>query len=278
MQNNFLDPILGSSTKSAIIECLTEKPLTLKELCSKVEKTTTEMIEAGILQKNEKELMINKEWVEKIKDRFDKIISDSNKPPAANQAKIHYLNNYSEFAKFIIDAACSQIGKDNTPGICIMKHSWPGLGLEEEYIQKMNKFLKSNTYYDVTESSTPLDYAFAKTLEKMGKKIIVGSKLSYPYDMVCKGDTILQIIFEKNFSKDFHKIYEKYTQLDENAINDILQKIVSRPTTIQIIQSTNKKFAEEIRRTVLQEYAKVNKNNAISNKNKLQYIQRQRQE
>jgi len=272
MQNSFLDPILGSSTKSSIIECLTEKPLTLKELCSKVEKTTTkpltyqaihkattEMIEAGILQKNEKELMINKEWVEKVKTAFDKLFIDSNKPPEENQVKIHYLNNYSAFARFIIDIAYSQIGKDNTPGICIMKHSWPGLGLEEEYIQKMNKFLKASDYYDLTESSTPLDYAFAKTLEKMGKKIIVGSKIEYPYDIVCKGDNILQIIFEKSFAKDFDEIYKKYKQLDEHAMNDILQKIVSRPTTIQIIQSTNKKFADEIRQIVLQEYKKINK-------------------
>ncbi|MGI6589915.1 MAG: hypothetical protein ACOX1V_04630 [Candidatus Iainarchaeum sp.] len=272
MQDGFLDPILGNSTKSIIVKILSESPLTLKELCAQIKKTTTkpltyqaihkattEMIKEGILQKNEKTLQINQEWVEKVKKAFENIKIDSKKNDIEDKVKIYYLPNYSVFARFIINLAYSFIGKDETPGICIMKHSWPALGLEEEYIQKMNKFLKANTYYDLTENSTPLDCAFAKTLEKMGKKIIVGSKISFPYDLVCKGDSIIQIIFEKQFAEVYDKIYKKHKQLDENAINDILQEIVSKSTNIQVIQSTNKKFAEELRLKVIKEYKEVNK-------------------
>jgi len=272
MQNNTLNPILGNTTKATIINILSQNPpLTLKQLHTELEKQNnkpityqathkaiSEMITDTILEKTQdKKLQINKDWITKGSAIFEKIKSNSHNQQTTENVKVKYFNNYSSFSKYIINSAKDLPNPENRPCICIMKHSWVPLGLEEEDFKKITNFLKENQYYDLTTNSTPLDLAFAKTLEKMGKNVIVGSKIKYPYDLLCKGDTIIQIIFDKKYSEDYDKIFKKHKKLDENSMKDIIDKLVSVQTQIQVTEIKNEELSKKIQTQVLKEYKKV---------------------
>lgn len=269
MQNSFLDPILGSSTKSAIIEALTEKPLTLKELCSKVEKTTTkpltyqaihkattEMIEAGILQKNEKELMINKEWVEKV-ENFAKTLKTPNEqqnPNFIGNGKTYAFENFVEYARFVIRFFLEAPNTNNKEGICILNHSWPLFGMSTTDYELLKKLFSETKFYEIVKKATPLDVAFSKTVEQIGKKVKLPEKYDSTCDIVVKGDQIFQAFYTPEFLKTFDAIYDKHTTLNEEVMNELITKIMSPKTKIVVNIFKDKELAESIRKNVLERY------------------------
>jgi len=267
MQNNFLDPILGSSTKSAIIEALTEKPLTLKELCSKVEKTTTkpltyqaihkattEMIEARILQKNEKELMINKEWVEKI-ENFTKTMRETPKNSTPNHPEIkkYVFNSFAEVGKFVIKCSHDFENPENKIGLCIFKHSWPLFGMTKQDYDLLEDTVKNCPYFELVEGNTPLDHMFSKPLLDMGKPIIHGAKTTSPFDIILKGDYVQQVFFPKKVLDKLDQMYNSCKSLDDFSVVNLLKDFVVEHNEIPMIIIKDSSLADKIRENALKE-------------------------
>ena len=284
MQNSFLDPILGSSTKSAIIEALTEKPLTLKELCSKVEKATTkpltyqaihkattEMIETGILQKNGKELMINKEWVEKVAG-FAKSIKDAKQSTNQSQPEIkkYILPSFAEAGQFVIKASHDSENPDKKVSICLFRHSWPLFGMTKNDYDLLMETIVESPFFELVQGNTILDKLFSKPLLDMGKKAIIhGSKLNYPYDIVVKGDTVQQIIFPKEILERLDKMYESCKDINDLSIVSLLKDYVVEKNEIPIVIIKDEALADKIRGDAVEELLK--HKNEIP-KDSLQYL------
>jgi hypothetical protein len=270
MQNSFLDPILGSSTKSSIIECLTEKPLTLKELCSKVEKTTTkpltyqaihkattEMIEAGILQKNEKELMINKEWVEKV-ENFTSFLKNSQKDNSQDelQMQTHEFETFSDMGKFIIKFLYETPNPKNKPSFCILKHAWPVLGFDKTDYLRFTETLKKAPFFEFISEDSPLDNLFAETFSKMGKKVFCIKKQTSFTDTIVRANCVIQIIYTNDFLKEYHQIFENSRKDKSMQVNDVLINFIVKKTKIIMHIIWNEELADKI----------INENLAIINK------------
>ncbi|MCX6804186.1 MAG: hypothetical protein NTY48_06510 [Candidatus Diapherotrites archaeon] len=268
MQPSTLAPIFGNNTtKAAIIQSLSEKALTLKELHRQVQKVTNksityqalhkatkEMITDEILEKIGKEITINKEWIEKVDD-FVKNIKDSKAEVKGDSiTRVYPYNTFGKFASAIIKLVHDAPNPEKKPGVCITKHAWPTLGLSKTDYDNLHELLKEVKYYDVTTRDTLLDRAFAKTLEKMGKMVKVGSKLEITLDTLCTGDSLFEVVFEKSFSDTIDKIFKKYAVINEDAINDILKNVVAKKTTIKIIHTLSTQQATEIREKILAEF------------------------
>ena len=264
MQNTYLTPILGNSTKSSIIQILTEKPLTLKEIQYQLgknnpkpityqatPKATTEMIKDEILQKNGREIQINKDWAYAI-ENFAKSIKTEN--PQTDTTAVYCYDTFGKFASAIIRFVHDAPNENKLEGVCLTKHAWPPIGLSKQDYDLLTKLLSETKYYDVSTRKSPLGKAFAKTLEKMGKTVKVGSKLNNQLDFICKGDDIFEVSFEKDLQDQMERIFKKHKTLDENAINDILKNIMTKKTTIRIMHTHSPSYAKELRKKVLGEF------------------------
>jgi len=262
METN-LEPLLDKkSTKKIILDLLIEKqPQTLKELYSSIKKqkdisyqathkAVQDMESEKIIQKNNNKLSINQAWIDGISNTINSI---KQKQSEENTTKIYNLDSYSQFAKFIIEQTAT-LPDENQPSVCAMKHSWPALGLDQSDLLKISKFLKEREYYDATCGNTPLDVSFAKTLEKLGKKVKIGAKIKIDNDFVVQGNTVLKIIFEKKLKNNIHKIFTKHKKLDESAIQEIITKIITEKNNIQVIIYQDKEMAEEMRKKVMREF------------------------
>ena len=114
--------------------------------------------------------------------------------------------------------------------------------------------LKETKYYDVSSCDTPLDYAFAKTLEKMGKTVKVGSKLKITLDAICKGDHLFEVSFTKELEDTLERIFNTHKIIDENTMDDIQKNVIVKKTAIRIIHTNSKEQAEIFRKKVLAEF------------------------
>jgi hypothetical protein len=143
---------------------------------------------------------------------------------------------------------------ENHPGVCITKHAWPPIGLSKHDCELLTELLAKTQYHDISTKNTPLGKAFAKTLEKMGKKVIVGSKLSHPMDFICTGNDVFEVIFDEKTQEELDRIFCQHKKLDENAITDILQNIITKPSQIRILHTNSQKYAQELREKIMREF------------------------
>ena len=95
-----------------------------------------------------------------------------------------------------------------------------------------------------------------KHWKKWVKKVIVGSKLTSPLDFICTGNDVFEVVFDDSIQKELDRIFNQHKTLDENAINDVLQNIITKPTQIKIIHTNSEKYAKNLREKIMKEFEK----------------------
>ncbi|MGI6589914.1 MAG: hypothetical protein ACOX1V_04625 [Candidatus Iainarchaeum sp.] len=267
METSALAPIIDkNSTKALIVQVLSEKPLlTLKELHAQLEKqkqlsyqathkAVNEMIIEGILLKrDDKKYEINKAWATQLEE-IAKLLQKNSK--SKDYVQIYVYETFEKFVTGIIRLVHDAPNPKKLPGVCITKHAWPPIGLSKQDYELLLELLTQTEYYDISTKDTPLGKAFAKTLEKMGKNVIVGSKITSPLDFICTGNDVFEVVFEESVQKELDRIFNQYKTLDENAINDVLQNIITKPTQIKIIHTNSENYAQKLRKKILKEFEK----------------------
>ena len=168
--------------------------------------------------------------------------------------KVYNYDTFGEFVSAIIRLVHDAPNPENLPGVCITKHAWPPIGLSKQDYELLLELLSKTKYHDISTKNTPLGKAFAKTLEKMGKKVIVGSKLTSPLDFICTGNDIFEVVFDESIQKELDRIFNQYKTLDENAINDVLQNIITKPAPIKIIHTNSEKYAKKLQDKIMKEF------------------------
>ena len=262
MANSFLAPLFdNNSTKSAVIEILSQnKPMTVKELYNEVSKgkqityqalhkAVKEMLDTEVLEKIEKKVSISKRWVEKL-GKFTAMLNTKDSWPGkidtTTQTKIYMFENFVDLGKFIIRFFHDAPNPEKKPAICIMQHSWPVFGMGKTDYELLAEMFKETTFYDFVRFDTPLDILFAKMLEQIGKKVSVGVNINLPFDLVCKGDHICQIYFSQDFTKKFDEIFQKYKNIEQLQINELMQEFMVQKTKITVIHIVDKETAERV--------------------------------
>ncbi|MFA6064552.1 MAG: hypothetical protein WC746_01795 [archaeon] len=274
MQTSLLAPLLGNSTKSTIIQLLSEKSLTLKELHNQIEKTNSksityqathkavsEMINEEILIKNlNKKIEINKAWVEKINTFTVTLNSkiDSPKENLPGKSETYYFDNFVEYARFTIRFFIDAPNPGNKEGVCILRHSWPLFGMSTRDYELLKKLFSETTFYEIVKNNTPLDVAFGKTVEQIGKKVKLPVKYESNCEVVVKGDQVYQAFYTEDFIKTFDTLYNQYTTMNDTVMNELITKIMAPKTKITVNIFKDKETAEKIRKEVLVQFKKKN--------------------
>jgi|GEM_PF-1411731 len=277
MQPSLLLPLLGSSTKSTILQVLTEKQdLTLKELNFEVNKylkkpityqalhkAVTEMLTDEILLKIGKKIGINPAWTEKIvsltntlKNSHEESRTTQSKPSAQE----YTFESFLDVAKFMCKYLAEMKVDKSSVGVCIWRHAWPLFGVNKKDYEYLGTILRDNQFYDLIKSKTPLDKTFAKTFETLGKKVIVGSKLTSPCDIFVKGDTIVKIFFTNEFEQMFDKLFKQHISIEELPINKLIEEFVVKKTSIKLLAFKDCEYANKLRKEALTEFEEIKEN------------------
>ena len=263
MANSFLAPLIGNSTKAAIIEALTEnQALTTKELYNLVTKNAqkpityqaihkaiTEMINDEILEKMDKKVSISKGWAEKLSD-FASLIKSKNEEPRNTAPKIktqtYEFDTFVEMGKFVIKFLYETPNPKNGPSFCILRHAWPVLGYNKEDYLRFTETVNKSPFYEFVEGTTPLDRLFGNTFEKMGKKVFFGKPAATTTDTIIKADRVLQIIFTTEFAKQYDQIFKQYNNSNAFQVNDVLLNFIVKKTRITVNIIFDKNLAGKI--------------------------------
>ena len=271
METSKIAPLLETnSTKSLIIKILSENhSLSLKELHARLQKlkqlsyqathkAVSEMVNEEILEKNGKDLQINKEWIEKMNKFTQNLQSTKNTPTPNNTgvSQTYIFDNFVEYARFVIRFFLDIPNPENKEGICILTHSWPLFGMSNTDYELLKRLFSETKFYEVVKNATPLDIAFSKTVEQIGKIVKLPVKYDSNCDIVVKGEHIFQAFYTEEFAKTFDTLYKKHTTMNDDVMNELITNIMAPKTKITVNIFKDKELAEKITKDVLDKYKK----------------------
>jgi hypothetical protein len=164
------------------------------------------------------------------------------------------LDTFVDFGKLVIKFFHNAQNIKNTPAVCIMKHSWPIFGMGKTDYETLINLLKETTFYDLILNDTPLDRSFGKVLEKLGKKVKTGVTFDTNCDIVCKGQDIFYIYFSNELKEKFENMFNKFTNLEELDMNDLIKEVMGKKTKITIIHVVDQAIASDIITTAIKAY------------------------
>jgi hypothetical protein len=126
-------------------------------------------------------------------------------------------------------------------------------------LENLRKLASETKFYDIIKMDTPIDRIFANILRDVGKTVITGSNINFPFDVLVKGDRVFQVYFTKEYMKDYESIFIKYKKMEELPVNEIMEKVLIKKTHITVIQIDNKEQADKIREEILKEFQTPNR-------------------
>lgn len=270
METGKITPLLDSnSTKGIIIQILSQtSPLSTKELYSETQKhkqlsyqalhkAIGEMVTEEILTKApDKKYEINKEWIEKMSLFTTNLKSKKENPIMieTNKSETYTFDNFVEFARFTIRFFLDAPNPENKEGVCILNHSWPLFGMSNTDYELLKRLFSETPFYEIVKHNTPLDLAFSKTVEQIGKKVKSPEKYDSNCDIVVKGNKVFQAFYTDDFAKKFDNLYKKHKNMNDSVMNELIVEIMAPKTKITVIIFQDKEIAEKIRKNVLARY------------------------
>jgi len=268
---NGFESLFGNTTKSVIVEMLTEKPLTLKEIHYKLgrfysikqslqatHKALKQLIMEETLIKKDKKYLINPEWVENYRknaEQLSKKISTETKEinlTEMNEGETIHLKckGILEVGWLLVDKIMIAPNPERKPAIALWRFCYSVVGLEEKHLTGLKKACKQNNWHVFVEENNKVDQMFGETLLAYGMKSIkYGVKCATPLsDKMIIGDYVTELIYPSMF----RKLWAIQNRLPKKILEFKLAKHLLLMREIQpdieIIITKNAKLAEEYRK------------------------------
>jgi hypothetical protein len=264
MEGLFIPRIGDDRVKDKILGMLLdEHTLSLKELGIRISKSSNvtyqavhkslgELVEKGILDKEDNHYKISKTWVEKLKN-FVKTISENDKDllEKLKKGEIVKLNftSQNEFAKFILGFIPKLISQKSKVDFIINNwHIYNMLWLSGEELSKFKNWENILNIYILCDADSNVDKWLAKSWEGIGAKISYGANNCKTNDFIIIEDYCLEI----HWNKEIKEMWDKQRNIsveEYNAFKGISHINTDFPMTCIIMKDIE--LAEEIRERTL---------------------------
>lgn len=231
-----------------------------------VRKAVLQLVDQGILTKDQHFYSINKEWVSKTKSVVDALYLDLHREKTAPQKtesiqgelSVYTFNSLNEMMKFWQDLMQDWVRKFHKGEYSIncyqAAHSWEvllHLDREQEVMAALRK--KGIKSYILFTGNTPLDRNIQRFYRNIGVKVnIAPSQATYDkrHYMGTYGDMIIQSQYPDSLAKEL-EIFFRANHTIENLDLDALWKIVNKRTPIRLTVIRNLEMAKQLNRFVL---------------------------
>lgn len=269
----------GKSVKDKIILTLGYTwPLKPKEILSYIKhnfnanvtyqavyKSINELIEEGVIVKQDKGFMLSREWVGSLRD-YTNYVDQSYKSGIPKKDIIGSeqltLDSIWDWYYYVL-VTMEKLAKDEyatkTPVVIRGTHEWNALVIGKEELWRALKVLKKYSIYTMVLIDNPLAEDMTKYWERLGINIVRANKANFvesSNDVVVIGDYVIQAMFPKELIEGLHKFYDSANTVDKIDVAKLQLDIFYKKAGIHIIAVKNKVLADKLRKETLEFFKK----------------------
>ena len=250
-------------TKNIIISVLLEEwPLSAKIIYNKVRrekgityqaifKTLMEMVDKGIIARENKEYRINLKWVGDIKN-FIKDVElrhSEKKDPLKDLIRLNYADGYFLMNKFStvreMDEFLFKFIFKEENFYAFVKHPWFPLIHSKEMASYSCKPCSNKVV--IFSNKTPLDKDCRIFFKKLGERTPVYEKFTPCYSFSIYGNYIVQGFFEKDLMENLDRIFRKTKSIRDLDLIDFNKNFFEKKTNIVFTTIYNPILAEHLK-------------------------------
>ncbi|MFQ5722349.1 MAG: hypothetical protein ACE5GI_07635 [Candidatus Aminicenantales bacterium] len=249
--------------KDAVILALSKEwPLTARKLYNvvrknygfavtyqAVHKVLKQMVEEGIIVKDDKDYSISPMWIKKKKE-FYKKLEAKRESLKDRPLETFILGALAEVDAFLIDLGSKIVPKDRKSTICLeWDHFWIPLFLDKEVYRKMKTLITNTVFYTITPAKTAIDkwcYEFWKK-QNVKAKIGVGNRDS----CVVVEDYVIRIFYPRDILKELDKIFSSAKNINDINTNELFHRLFEKKTKIPVVVERNPELAKQIRERIM---------------------------
>jgi hypothetical protein len=277
------EPGKGKRIKDIIIDILSfDWPLTLSQIhnrisknyshactCQATYKAICELMQEGVLTKQEKSYSINLDWLSKLKDfavHVERNYSGNEKVPllegvlktkTENNVTVLTFSSVIEMDKTWINIKkeyYKNLEKKNDITFWEGSHCWWLLVYPElEYNEIARLKTKQVRHYFINHNKKPLDEFAKKFYGNSGIKFKTKDS-PVDCDIGVFGDTIMQVYLPKEIREKIDEIYDKYKSPSEVNLPEFIEKVLNKKVSISLILTKNKEIAEHLKQKAVKEF------------------------
>lgn len=255
-----------SPLKTFEITALIRKRYGRKISFQAVSKEILYLVNEDVLIKKDRDISINKEWVQKVKNNFEEIYNKVvlgkklEKKSLGEEISVFDFNSLKEMMDYwykIIGGWFKGFNKGDYNVNCYQSyHAWEvllHLDKEEETIGQLKK--KGIKSYFVT-GSTKLDKNIVKFYKKIGakaKSIDAKTTFDKTYLIGTYGDIIVQIKLPEEIIIKIDNFFKKHQSIDSYNLSELL-KIIKSKQKISMTVIKNLEMAKHINKSILNNF------------------------
>lgn len=259
-----LKSIGKKSTKEGIISALSFKhPLTAKEIYSilnkehantasyqAVHKTILQLVQENVLEKNEKQYQLNKEWVKSVANFGKNLQEDSQhilKEIDGKGSAMVNFSSYIELGRFLVNEFFTNFpNPENKSCPCIWNHAYPIAGVSKEEHENFKRMFAKTQHFNICTQDTFLDRMTVDYLDKLGKKGRLNVKSSVKNDTFITGDYVMTVYINPAWETELDNLYRKVKTEKDLNMQELLE-LASKNADFKVIIVKNVELAEALR-------------------------------
>jgi hypothetical protein len=231
-----------------------------------IRKSVIELVNDGVLQKENQKYQIQKAWVLETKKSIDLLYSQLNAgnknlkkfDSLGDEISVFSFDSIGELMKFwenLIDDWLKRMDVKELPINCYQtSHLWEVLMYPEVEKKIMSQFQKSGIQAHILcTSNTPLDRIAAAFYRKIGVRVSFNPSSSIfdkEYSVGTYGDLTVQTRYPENLWKQLDLFFRKTRTLEEIDLG-VLSELVQAKTEIKLLVSKNKDLAKQINHSII---------------------------
>jgi len=213
-------------------------------------KVVNELVTEGILQKQGKDYLLHKEWIEDLK-KFSSQLSDAYKN---NESRIIdkttteiIFYNCGEWVDFIVGNLNTDFFDIGGKRIIAFQspHLMP-IPLSKSHYSELKKCLKSNSMYAGIASNSKIDKIIAKFLKMFKINIENGVKCGSRNLIICTENCLATSYFPDEILNEEERILKEAKSLENLKLYKFYKEIMHRDMIIHMTITRNKKLATKI--------------------------------
>ncbi len=268
----------NASSKERVVNILSEAwPLTGKQVHERLtreysqkisyqgtHKLLAELMEEGIVEKDDSKYRLDKQWLDNTKKFFEQAHkryessakSETIKPPNDEPAIIEF-NNFSKAVVWLAETLGSKTLRrdgENDTLIGYFRYAyWPLTFNFTDFLLLLKLLGKSAKGYPIIKHKTPFGEWIANQYLKAGAvKITFDKDLDLSNDMFIVGDYIFEVALQKEFEDYFREIHNKIRNVNDLFYHFTLHKEPSTKITVKITK--NPVLAKFIKKQTMEKY------------------------
>jgi hypothetical protein len=268
-----------NSTKVLIIEILGKSfPVTLNQVFSQlkqnkhvtyqaVHKAIKELVDEKIVEKIDKQYILNKGWVEQQAMQYSEAYSNyfnvaytPNQVNRYSKVQIFRFNSVKEIIDFFSEVYLKNyLTTDDSACIYIsLKRLYPIVSLP--FVNIIKKMLKTHKMYIVCKNDSLGDRWTARYYRTLGIKVKTGVDVPHQ-NSICVGDCLLQyfVFFSDSYAKKMYEFSDNFNKKSASTILKMTSTALYTKTEMYLVLNKYPVFVNDIKKCITKEFKTLTK-------------------